>query len=502
MPLEQAQQKSFKIYDQIESTAIELKNDTETYGKQNAKLFNDRVSELQNDLVNAKDGLEVHQSLQDFAKDASKLIKWQGLPTEAQVAAQDVLRGINRSVRDQLADPAVWGQEAAAHYAGANSTANQYYPARDNFERYFMTKVETPKGQKLITDPSKISSFLKDPDAASKALKKEALDNYLDQTKNIADASENYSQFQVAKDSLSSRFEQIANKQKQMNEVAAALSKKSHNPLENLPLVGKFAAAASNPYMLGSVAGKALQGLDTAGSVIKAINEKIGIKARSVFTAATTSGASVEGMSKRAYTDKVNQLKQFGSPQAYLDHMEQHIGPLHASLPSIAPHIQAISTIGGQFLASKIPYPPTQYALDDKWEPTPDQIQKFAMYYKAVDDPISALNQVKNGTLSNETMETLTTVYPKLLDEMRSQLIQDMKQPANYAAKISLAKFMGEPLDSFQTPQSVMANQAVLNAPMQAMQNKGGPKSTVGGLKEIKIADRTRTQTNRVEEDV
>lgn len=267
-------------------------------------------------------------------------------------------------------------------------------------------------------------------------------------------------------------------------------------------ILSKLKGAASTMFDLSHI-GRALNAVTGMASFIEKADNALSTQAKSVFTAGATA-TGIDTMSDRDYTKAITNLSALQDPNNFINHMEHNLGPLHQSMPNTTPFMQAAMQRGISFLASKIPAQPTHYPLDEKWDPTPDQKNKFASYYNTVNNPMGLLKQIKQGTLSNESMEAMVNVYPRLLDEMRAKVAENMKQPANYAAKIALAKFMAQPMDSFQTPASVAANQAAIQSPVSQMGQRMTQKhsTTLGGLKELKMGSRHRTQTEKEESDV
>lgn len=364
-------------------------------------------------------------------------------------------------------------------------------PAQKNFEAAFMTPIESKSGTKLVIDPSKVESILSDPEAAGNDLARQHLDTYVSELGKVADAHQNAAGFEAADDSIKSKFARMQQEHEQQMQVARSLQG-GINPTVTVP----FTNLQVNPYMVG----KALHTVSAAGKFATDAANRIVDDSKAVFSAASKRAIMSVGsqLSDRSYKQKVDQIQQLSNPDTLINHMDEQMGHLHEAMPNVTPHMQSTMQQGLQFLQSKIPQAPTQYPLDGKWEPTQAQKNQFSAYYNAVNDPISALKQVKNGTLSNETMEVLTQVYPRLLQEMRTELTTNMREPASYATKIALAKFMGQPLDSFQTPQSVQANQAAMSTPVQKMTQK----ITVNGSKGLqKLADRAKTGTQRERSD-
>jgi hypothetical protein len=132
---------------------------------------------------------------------------------------------------------------------------------------------------------------------------------------------------------------------------------------------------------------------------------------------------------------------------------------------------------------------------------------QFARYYHAVNEPLKALKQIQNGQLNNETMEALQAVHPDLLNEMRQVVINHMNveqaRKLPYAKKLALSKFLGQPMDESMTSAMIQSNQNSFNPPPPPQpQTQGrGPKTTLGGLKQLKVASRTATQTHQEEKE-
>jgi len=209
------------------------------------------------------------------------------------------------------------------------------------------------------------------------------------------------------------------------------------------------------------------------------------------------------------FSKKTSQIENLArkSPQELVD----HLAATHRHLTHVAPNIdqalQGVAIRGMQFLNSKVPRPASQYPSDGVWEPSPSQKQSFLHYHEAVNEPIKALEHVKNGTLTTHHMEALQAVHPELLKEMQNKVMENMTpqnmKRVSYSTKIALSKFLGSPIASSMTPEAVMANQANFAAP-PALAPAGTPKrksSTLGGLEKLNIAQRSATETQKEEEE-
>lgn len=169
--------------------------------------------------------------------------------------------------------------------------------------------------------------------------------------------------------------------------------------------------------------------------------------------------------------------------------------------PNISQGLQNSYVTSVNFLNSKLPKPNRDMPLGYDFKPSVAQKEKFNAYFNAVHNPLIALKQIRMGTLSNETMESLQVVHPKLLEEMRSSVLANMDQAKAkklpMKVKISLSKFLGMPLDNAMIPQVIASNQATYNMPAPQQAQQGGVKPTLGGLKELNLSNMSKTQTYR-----
>jgi len=246
-------------------------------------------------------------------------------------------------------------------------------------------------------------------------------------------------------------------------------------------------------------------------SLAKQTAEKIAEGAVSVFKVPATRGAILSAASRsseKGFEKNLDVLKKFReSPELFMNNLSEDTTELHNAAPKITSALYMTAANAGQFLESKIPKAPVDFPMGQKWEPNKSQKQDFNEYYNAVNNPLSVFDMIKDGTLSTKEIEALTAVHPKLLEEMRRHIFQNMdvekaiKLP--YATKIALGKFLGQPPDQSMTPAGLAANQMALNMNRsQQSVPKSGRKTTQGGLKELGgIPKRSNTWGRREQQE-
>lgn len=203
------------------------------------------------------------------------------------------------------------------------------------------------------------------------------------------------------------------------------------------------------------------------------------------------------------YTSRIAEMAN--NPTAMMNKLSQSTDSLYSASPQVASSMQNQMMRTTQFLASKIPQNTNQGPLSDETMPSKSEISSFDRYRNIVENPVSVLAQVKHGLLTAEAMETMNTVYPKMLNQMRQEIFSQMssmkdRESIPYQTKLTLSRFMGEPLSPSLQPQSVMASQMVYAQPSSSQQAQGQPKQkqALGNIGKISLGERStlRPQDN------
>lgn len=537
MPLEEAKAKGADILNtvarSIEQPGLTGEMVPALSSPTNQGVLSNRLNLLNTEIQTADSAFEVHSALSSFAKDADKLIKFDTLPTASQMADQAVLRNIRNTVRGALKDESLFG-EAAQHYAQTSEEYSNYLNAKKNFQSSFMKK--EPASKQYFVDPAKVSSFFNRYGEVGQDVRAQYLNDFLNRTQSLSKASENYFGFKAGEQSLSKRVSELAKQNEDLTEVAQALKSKiagaagsgsriselgvgyaAHslgvpNPVTGAAL-GAFEAykAIKNPFELGSNLAAVAQKLQVLGDISESVTNKVSSLAKQVFIAPegrTLPVTSVFLPGDKSYTKRTERIEQLAShPEALIDHLADSTGELYEAAPNVSGAIHSTMISGVQFLNSKIPRPEKQYLFSPEWEPSRTQKETFNRYYEAVDDPFSVLKQVRHGTLTNESMQALQTVYPKLLTQMQQAITENLTTKKgkilSYPTKIALSKFLGQPLDEALQSGPFQANQLALQGaetphPQNNPQLPG--KSTLGGLKQLTVASRAATETEQERE--
>lgn len=249
--------------------------------------------------------------------------------------------------------------------------------------------------------------------------------------------------------------------------------------------------------------------------VINRTNHAVRYGTASVFNYSTKAIPRIAGstlmLSQMSSDDKDRKFKNIqkklqdstSDPSAYIDNLHNatsHIGDI---APNIAGSLSMSMARSAEFLKSKMPSTQKQSALSSPPKPSDAELSKFFRYVQVAENPFIAFQQIKEGTLSGETMETLSACSPLLLKEMQQSIMTKITDGGSrikempYKTKIMLSLFLNSDLVDSLANQNMMLNQQsfALSDQKSAPQGQRGQKmkSTQTGLGKLDIASRYNT---------
>jgi hypothetical protein len=151
------------------------------------------------------------------------------------------------------------------------------------------------------------------------------------------------------------------------------------------------------------------------------------------------------------------------NPEAMTQRLQQVSEQLGDASPQMKTSVGATVARAINFLhgvAPKAPEAGGLPALQRPWRPTDAEVQKFERYVRAVSDPLSVLETVKQGRVTREAVEAMQAVYPQLADQVRTGILErlaDKKHPLPYTQRVALQSLLGNQ----QGPQDVALLQTV-----------------------------------------
>lgn len=261
-----------------------------------------------------------------------------------------------------------------------------------------------------------------------------------------------------------------------------------------------------NEYLKGE--SSKINSLRTIKNSADKVTEKIESAAKSIFTEKNIRSlipTGVKIMNDNEYNKVTKKIKNLAMDMNHMmDTMSADTDHLNEVAPNITQGLNATMVAGMNFLNSKIPQQAGGFVLSGESKPSVAQIQKFSNYYNVVDNPLTIFHQLKDNSISGDSIEALNVVYPQLYADMKQKVINNFDiekaKKLDFASKISLAKFLGQPLDEHMTPQAIVGYQtAYLHPNMQEM-NPGMARPSAKGMEKFDKAGRSATLTAREED--
>lgn len=187
------------------------------------------------------------------------------------------------------------------------------------------------------------------------------------------------------------------------------------------------------------------------------------------------------------------------NPQAFLDKLDASTKDFHDIAPTITGSLHTASVRATEFLQSKLPNqePPTPFSTPRK--PSSSEIARFNRYYQVVQNPMVVMDQIKKGTLTSESVETIKTVYPQIYNQMTTALMNKItpetlaKMP--YSTKLTLSMFMNTDLTHSLKAENIMSAQ--VSTQMQKMGQPTAPPKQARSLSKIDMSNQLLTPIQR-----
>ena len=177
---------------------------------------------------------------------------------------------------------------------------------------------------------------------------------------------------------------------------------------------------------------------------------------------------------------------------------------VNSAAPNTAMAMAATLNRALAFLASRMPQDnqgiETQL-FKREYQPSDFELSQFERYIQAIEAPLTLLDDLQAGTLTQEHVEALREVYPELYNEIRSNLTDQIiqaKKPLPYSKRIAISNLFNIAADETMASDFIIAMQSNFGEEA-AQQEPQGIKPTSGGAQKLTIAERSQTATQRVQ---
>lgn len=507
---------------------LNMRNEPELFSGNIARQIEQQRDGFMRNLEVAESPAQVHQAIDEFKRALDKKIKYQKNPPPADMAAQDALKGYRRAVKETLEDESVWGEAGARQSAYNDALSEHLEDALKPFKKDFMKKTIIRGHDVHRVDPVKVKSFLRSAGDIRGEEKNAILQKFLGTSSNLLDQIEktyqalpekNFSREAV--DSVINKTRDVSNKavtQSEINKTLNALGAGGHNSYLG---EGMAAFTALHSPALGAAIegfniirnpGLSIQRLAKIEAMANKVTQGIAKGTKAIFKGGEALAPNLvplmtkEGIKSRENVQKnIDQISQMSrDPEHFVNHMQEQTSGMQKYAPQTADQLGVSSSLAVQFLASKLPDQGPSGVLSKKMPLSSYDLSKFQRYYSAVEDPLGVLEQVKAKTISKESVEALGAVYPKLYDEMKVQIYDEISghvqkkglDSISFQTKLALSLFMQEDLvTSLQTDQIAQNQLSLANAGVQQAQNQaqGQIRTSQKGLSELNKANQLTT---------
>jgi hypothetical protein len=211
------------------------------------------------------------------------------------------------------------------------------------------------------------------------------------------------------------------------------------------PIAGLIGSAAAGAITLASNPQKTLKTLAQLERLINKTNARIdagvaslvGVKtgAATTLPAATVSGSMREERTR--FEGAVGTVTRLARDEDELSaHLYESTGALSHDAPGVSQNADAVTSRAVSYLSSKVPtapvgLPPMAAA---NWKPSDTQVRTFNRVYRSVDAPLSILADANKGTLMRDQVEAVSVVYPELMNEIRTRILDGLEENPNISA--------------------------------------------------------------------
>lgn len=512
-----------------------MRKEPELYSQTAARKLEIQRDGIVNGMKHDDTPAQIFQSLKEVKQELQSHV-FSKIPTSQEAASINVINDISKGVNKVLKDPDVFGFAGSALAAHDEMLSNYYKYIPPNarkatdFQKAFMAKDGSGPNTKWSFDPKKVEKVLKNQETITGQQKLKLLDGYYDTLKKLPEHLEN-----TYANVPNERFD--SEKLSNIIDNSRATNAESHekylesinNDKKGVGLGDYFAAhvAMTHP-VIGTAMGaynivtKPIEHLNKLAEVERLVGKAtnaIGRGAAAIFKPAIAlADVSRNAITKLSLEDRKEDHKKFSEeiaslqndPAKLIDKVASNTEAIHGVAPKTSEAIQQASIRATQFLATKSPIPPKTNPFAAEYEPSQAEMSTFDRYRNIVEKPVSALEQVRLGTVTPETIETLNAVYPKLYDHMKQTVMEQATKMLSsgklipFNTKQSISMFIGQPIDEALNPQSIMSNQMAFAQSAQE-NNQPAPgaqktKPSVVGMRDIDLGNRTSNSLRRNED--
>lgn len=198
--------------------------------------------------------------------------------------------------------------------------------------------------------------------------------------------------------------------------------------------------------------------------------KEVGKKAVIPSTIIILNSASFSPSEKKEYATKNVQeafqrrseelLRMNYSPDLIKQKVADSLGPIP---PGILAAIQQVQIRKIKFLTKKLPQDPSGDRIIPKpFKPSSYQLKTFSRYMRAAEKPLTVLEDMKAGKLTQEGVEALRTIYPEMYNNIQMHILEgipELRVELNYKSRLQLSRLFQVAVDESMEPEFIAVMQ-------------------------------------------
>jgi len=275
--------------------------------------------------------------------------------------------------------------------------------------------------------------------------------------------------------------------------------------------IDDYLQAKSNLKLMGDV----LKGQKTLMDIQKTQNKSIKESVKQLFekgkgvvggkkdnaARAITKGVLSISSIKAEHDKQVEKIANLANnPEMLAEALGVNTSRLAEYDPAIQSQVVQKAQAGINYLNSIAPKNPgITDALDpnQEYRASDAEYMKWARSYKVVNQPLSILDDMKQGLLTPDSVKALVAVYPDLHARIMKGVVDESaktKRPLSFEQKNQLSILAQHPMKSSFNPQFI----AAMQKNYQQGSEQQAPRPTAGGMKQLNLAEGSQTNLQRV----
>jgi hypothetical protein len=460
-----------------------MRTESEIYGGPFAAQLEKELDSLGAMAQKAETPAQLFQALDDAKSALQNTFRGANPVSTAEKNALQEVRNFGDSVRGLLENEQAWGK-AGAMQQRLNAAYTEFGNASKDFQKTFMRKLAS--GAEI--DPSKVSTLIGRAGKPGEELKLRIFNDYVESSNRLRSVLAEYGaptiEGKVAQETLHQKVKDVLNSSQAMQEF------KDLKGGIRVPVLAGWL-----PVMVGPSAKSVVNGLAWAEKQAAKVNKEwLGKMSDAAKSLSRTAPLAIKSsfFSEKEVQQEMEDVKEMASNlSATTEAVNRGLSDFRVSAPETTVALEQRTAQNIAFLASKLPKEPSNglFVSNENWKPTPAEMSRFARYARAAKNPMILLDEVQNGALTPETVETVKQLYPQFYNKTVSGLGQYIAEKKITIPRSKLAAFsmlFGVPLTESSKGTGIMAlqqnfaqqNQPV--APTGSLPNIAGAFQTPG----------------------